>query len=58
MKMPFGKYKGEELEDIPTDYIRWCLENMNLTASLAEEMENQIRMKENREGVPRRKDEI
>ena len=27
MKMPFGKYKGEDLEDIPVDYLMWLEEN-------------------------------
>jgi hypothetical protein len=26
--MPFGKHKGERLEDIPPDYLEWCLENL------------------------------
>ena len=28
MRMPFGQYQGEELEDLPTDYLEWCLENI------------------------------
>lgn len=24
-KMPFGKYKGYFLKDIPTDYIKWAV---------------------------------
>lgn len=27
--MPFGKHKGEKLEDIPTHYRRWCLESFD-----------------------------
>lgn len=23
-RMPFGRHKGERLEDIPTDYLEWC----------------------------------
>jgi hypothetical protein len=23
MQMPWGKYKGEEIEDIPSGYLRW-----------------------------------
>lgn len=30
MLMPFGKYRGEELEDIPEDYLRWLLHNVKL----------------------------
>lgn len=25
VRMPFGKHKGELLEDVPTDYLRWVL---------------------------------
>lgn len=43
MKMPFGKYKGTALEDIPTDYIQWCLEKLeDLRPELKEELENQL----------------
>lgn len=27
MKMPWGKHKGEDIEDIPSDYLRWLAEN-------------------------------
>lgn len=44
--MPWGKHKGEELEDVPTDYLEWCLREMHdLDGALAEEMDNQIRMR-------------
>lgn len=25
MKMPFGKHKGTEIEELPSDYIAWLL---------------------------------
>jgi len=28
-KMPIGKYKGQHLPDIPEEYRKWCVENMN-----------------------------
>jgi len=27
MIMPFGKYKGKDLEDIPSSYLKWLAEN-------------------------------
>ena len=29
MKMTFGKYRGVEVADVPTDYLRWCLGNVS-----------------------------
>jgi uncharacterized protein (DUF3820 family) len=26
MEMPFGKYKGEDITDVPTDYLSWLEE--------------------------------
>ena len=30
MQMPFGKYSGDEIEDIPLDYLEWLLQNVEL----------------------------
>lgn len=57
MKMTFGKYKGVELEDIPEDYLVWCLENCAMHFTLTEEMENQLRLKGGK-GVIRDKKEL
>ena len=27
-KMPFGKYRGEDIDTVPPDYIEWALNNM------------------------------
>lgn len=44
VKMPFGKYKGNELKNIPLDYINWCLQNMdNLNDNLRKAMEEIIK---------------
>ena len=29
MKMPWGKYKGKEIESLPSSYLRWLAENIN-----------------------------
>jgi putative quorum-sensing-regulated virulence factor len=28
MIMPFGKYKGKRVEEIPHSYLRWCIGNL------------------------------
>jgi exodeoxyribonuclease X len=46
LRMPFGKHKGELIEDLPEDYLYWCLENVeDLSPALQEEMEKQLQMK-------------
>ena len=30
MKMPFGKYRGEDVADVPEDYLAWVIENCEL----------------------------
>ena len=37
MKMPFGKHKGTELEDIPQLYLKWMSENVKLHGALLSE---------------------
>jgi preprotein translocase subunit Sec63 len=34
MKMPFGKYKGEWVEDLPESYLLWLIENVSLREPL------------------------
>jgi uncharacterized protein (DUF3820 family) len=53
--MPFGKYKGQDVENVPTGYLMWLLENGdNVPTSLIEEMENQLKLREG-QGVWRKK---
>lgn len=57
MKIGFGKYKGQELEDLPTSYLEWLVEEiqpMGPRAKLVEEAINQLKMREGM-GVPRGK---
>lgn len=32
--MPFGKYQGESLADLPSDYVNWLLSNCQLRPEL------------------------
>lgn len=27
MKMPWGKHRGKDIEDVPSDYLLWLAEN-------------------------------
>jgi hypothetical protein len=46
LKMPFGKYRGEPIEDLPSDYIEWALANLDsLRTAIKEEMEAQLTMR-------------
>ena len=55
--MPFGKYKGEAIEDLPTDYIEWLLGNVErLSSSVQRELENQLELRQGH-GVVRRREE-
>ncbi|KKM79221.1 hypothetical protein LCGC14_1352090 [marine sediment metagenome] len=29
MRMPFGKHRGEKIEDLPSDYLRWMKNEMD-----------------------------
>lgn len=41
MKMPFGKYKDEDLMDVPIEYIKW-LEQQNIDEELRKELNSEI----------------
>jgi hypothetical protein len=38
MKMPFGKHKGQELSEIPPDYLQWITDNLTIAGDLADEI--------------------
>ena len=58
MKMPFGKHRDEDLDDIPISYLEWCLNNIeDLDPKLEEEMQNQISMRVLRQGIERKREE-
>ena len=46
MRMPFGKHKGQEIDDLPTDYLRWMIKNLtDLSYSLRTALEDQLEIR-------------
>lgn len=43
MRLTFGKFKGEELDDVPISYVRWLEEQEWLEPRLREECQLLIR---------------
>lgn len=50
MRMPFGQYRGEEVEDLPTDYLEWLYENVELYGELEETVIDILRARETQIG--------
>ena len=34
MQMPFGKYQGDEIEEVPRDYLKWIANHLDLYGDL------------------------
>jgi uncharacterized protein (DUF3820 family) len=54
-RWPFGKHAGTLVENLPTSYIEWALENME-NPPFAEELQNQLDLRAGL-GVARRSDD-
>ena len=53
MKITFGRYSGQDLEDLPTSYLEWLCENVDGRNHLVKEAETQLALREGK-GVVRR----
>lgn len=42
-RMPFGMYKGELLGDVPTDYLDWLIDNIELRPGLHYQVVEELR---------------
>ena len=43
MRMPFGRYKGNEVASIPPDYLEWVMDNLSIGSELACEIDSLLR---------------
>jgi hypothetical protein len=43
MRMPFGRYKGNEVASIPPDYLEWVMDNLSVGSELACEIDSLLR---------------
>ncbi len=47
--MPFGKYKGYLISEIPADYLRWCLQSLQrLSPYFRQDIENELNRRNGR----------
>lgn len=48
-KLPFGKHKGEDIEDIDSDYLEWFLDNIDSDCSamdaILQEIEEELEIR-------------
>jgi hypothetical protein len=51
--MPFGKFRGVPLSEVPTSYLRWALENIALKYGLDGEIRHELRNRAAREAFER-----
>lgn len=40
--MPFGKYKGKQMQDVPADYLIWLHENNKCTPQVKKYIEDNL----------------
>lgn len=55
MRMPFGKHKGEDIEDIEDGYLEWLLNLETLNDSLRSAINNELRMRNGHAPQPKPK---
>ncbi len=44
MTMPFGRFQGKPVEQLPLSYLQWCLSNVKLHDNLKGEMHRVIKI--------------
>lgn len=46
MKMPWGKFKGKEIYDCPSSYLKWLAENCDWDDKICEEADEEWQHRE------------
>jgi uncharacterized protein (DUF3820 family) len=46
MIMPFGKYEDKDLEDIPSDYLKWIIDKVKNDDNLVEAADEEYTFRE------------
>lgn len=44
--MPYGKYKGKQIKDVPADYLLWLYYNSRASPAIEEYVERNLEMLE------------
>jgi Putative quorum-sensing-regulated virulence factor len=56
--MPFGKFKGAPVEDLPSSYLWWLVENIELREPLKSAIEDEVESRSFRSEEPAVPEEI
>jgi len=49
-QIPFGKHRGKDIEDVPTDYLKWFIGEKNIRENnfvLCEQIKKELKYREN-----------
>lgn len=46
MVLQFGKFIGKDLEEVPSDYLKWIINNVTTDEELIEEAEKEYEFRE------------
>jgi uncharacterized protein (DUF3820 family) len=45
MQFPFGKFKGQDVDCTPTEYLKWFEENVTCSIQLREEIQKELKIR-------------
>jgi putative quorum-sensing-regulated virulence factor len=50
MKMPFGRWRGFQIEDLPTEYLIWLAKRVDLSEPLRSEVQFELIRRKREQG--------